>query len=136
MSKSSSSIAVTSTTTTITTGDNYDNYHNGEMVTSSLLSPTQPQHQQQYVFWNVTQPKTSFPQLVLPELDLITDDGSNSGSSEATEENSVLREKYSTKVDQDVAVFMMIAEKLSITDRKSTRLNSSHSIASRMPSSA
>lgn len=67
-----------------------------------------------YVFWNVAQPKTSYPQLVLPELDLITDDGSNSGS-EVTEENSVQREKYSTKVDQDVAVFMMIAEKLSVT---------------------
>ena len=67
-----------------------------------------------YVFWNVTQPKTSYPQLVLPELDLITDDGSNSGS-EVTEENSVQREKYSTKLDQDVAVFMIIAEKLSVT---------------------
>ena len=68
----------------------------------------------QYVFWNVAQPKTSYPQLVLPELDLITDDGSQTGS-EATEENSVQREKYSSKVDQDVAVFMMIAEKLSVT---------------------
>lgn len=82
--------------------------------TGDVVSPqTQPQ-QPQYVFWNVAQPKTSYPQLVLPELDLITDDGSNSGS-EATEENSVQREKYSTKVDQDVAVFMMIAEKLSVT---------------------
>jgi hypothetical protein len=54
--------------------------------------------------------KTSFPMLGIPDLDL-TDDSSNSSD----EENSVQREKYSSKVDQDVAVFMMIADRLSVT---------------------
>jgi hypothetical protein len=54
--------------------------------------------------------KTSFPLQGVPELDL-TDESSNSSD----EENSVQREKYSSKVDQDVQVFMVIAERLSVT---------------------
>jgi hypothetical protein len=68
-----------------------------------------------YEFYNVHQSKkTKYPQLVLPELDL-TDDSSRTSSGSSDEENSVQREKYSNKVDQDVAVFLMIAEKLSVT---------------------
>ena len=122
MSKSATSLAVTCTTMSnddtsiVSMSSNSNNTNKEEVVLSSsaAASSSSTPQPQQYVFWNVAQPKTSYPQLVLPELDLITDDGSNSGS-EATEENSVQREKYSSKVDQDVAVFMMIAEKLSVT---------------------
>jgi hypothetical protein len=68
-----------------------------------------------YEFYNVHQSKkTKYPQLVLPELDM-TDDSSRTSTGSSDEENSVQREKYSNKVDQDVAVFLMIAEKLSVT---------------------
>jgi hypothetical protein len=59
-------------------------------------------------FQNAHADKTAFPEFGIPDLES-TD---NSCSSE--DEDSVQREKYSTKEDQDVAVFMAIAERLPI----------------------
>jgi hypothetical protein len=110
MTLSTSGIKTTSSTQPVgllLTDDSLSSSSASTIESEEVSTPTK-----QFVFWNM-KPKTSYPQLVLPELDLVTDDGSNSSSD--TEENSVQREKYSSKVDEDVAVFMLLAEKLSVT---------------------